>query len=397
MRTLLVHNRYQAASSSGEDRVVDLEAAALVDAGHTVETYERFSDDIASRSIVGKALVPGQVVWSEHTRRSLVRRLRTTVTDVVHIHNTFPVISASVLYACRAVKVPVVTTIHNYRLACPSGDFFRDGAVCHDCVGRAPVPAVRHRCYRDSVLATLPLAASVVAHRQSWQRMVSAYVFLSSAQRNALAPFGIPSERSFVKPNFVPLIDAPSIQREDVVAYAGRLTAAKGIELLMDAWDRYLESPGEGRLRLVVAGSGPYEERVTSWAANRPSVDYVGRLGRDDCASLLARSRAVILPSQWEETFGLVAVEAMAASTPPIAPAHGSFPELIIDGKDGILFEPGNALTLAAVLRDVDSRRERYEELGAAARRTYEQRFTPTSNIEQLLRIYEFAVKHPVY
>jgi glycosyltransferase involved in cell wall biosynthesis len=396
VKVLLVHNRYRSSSPSGEDRVVDQEGDALVAAGHTVERFERSSDEIARRSAAGKALVPIQMLWNDEVRRSLTRALRSYRPDVVHIHNTFPLVSASVLYACRAERIPVVATLHNYRLVCPSGTLFRDGRVCHDCVGRLPLPGIRHGCYRDSVLATVPMATGVVAHRTAWRTMVSAYVFISRAQRDIMASDGLPAARLFVKPNFVPWVVPASAAPEDRIVYAGRLTEEKGLPLLMEAWDRYADGPDEGRLGLSVAGAGPLESTVAAWAAARPSVQWLGRLSREECASLVAGARAVVLPSQWEETFGLVAVEAMAAGLPSVVPAHGSFPELITDGLDGVLFEPGDPSSLAAVIRDVQARPEHYEGLGRVARRTYEKRFSPAVNMEELLQIYEFAVRNRV-
>lgn len=395
MNVLLVHNRYRSASPSGEDRVVDQEAHALASNGHSVERFERFSDDIARRSLGARALVPGQVVWSDEVRRSLRRVLQDIRPDVVHVHNTFPLLSPSVLYACRSGGVPVVATMHNYRLVCPSGDMFRDGEVCHDCVGHVPLPALRHGCYRGSVLATLPLAAGAVAHRRAWRTMVSAYIFLSAAHRDLIAGDGFPRQRLFVKPNLVPPPSVPRTQTEDVLVYAGRLAESKGVHTLIEAWDRYRSHSPESRLRLMIAGGGPLEPRVRAWAAARASVDWVGMLSRDACSALLARARATIVPSQWEEPFGLVVVEAMAVGVPSVASHHGSFPELIQDGVDGVLVEAGNAHAWATVFQDIETHPERYRALGQAARQTYEQHFTPDANIAQLTRIYQFAMSQP--
>ncbi len=397
MNVLLVHNHYRSEMPSGEDLVFEQEATALADAGHTVERFERFSDDIAGRSRAGRAIVPAQVVWSDEARRSLQRSLRAWRPDVVHLHNPFPLLSPSVLYACRAEDVPVVVTVHNYRLVCSNGALFRDGARCHDCVGRFPLPAVRHACYRNSRLATLPMAASQVVHRGAWRTLVSAYVFISEMQREIIAADGFPPERLFVKPNFVPDPGATPTTSDPLVAFAGRLTSVKGVEVLLAAWDRYLGDAGASPgLRLAIAGAGPLETEVAAWAKARPSVDWLGPLTRSDCASLLARARAVILPSTWEETFGLVAVEAMAAGVPPVASARGSFPELITDGVDGVLFEPGDVTALARVLQEVDAEPDRYRMLGSAARQTYERRFAVDTNLQQLVRVYEYAIRHPV-
>jgi len=394
LKVLVVHNRYRSSSPSGEDRVVDQEAAALRAENHGVELFERRSDEIAERGVVGKALVAGQVVWSEQSRKLLRRHICRFRPDVVHVHNTFPLLSPSVLSAAQAEGVPVVATVHNYRLLCPSGDLFRRGAVCDDCVGRLPVPALQHRCYRGSLAATLPLATSVVAHRRTWRRAVSAFLFLSCAQRDRFRPYDLPPERVFVKPNFVPATSVVPAETDDLVVFAARLTAAKGVHLLMDAWDRF-QAMKPGSLRLVVAGSGPLEHEVAEWAISRPSVEFRGILSHAECLSLLGRARASLMPSLWEETFGLVAVEAMASGVAPVAAAHGSFPEIITDGIDGVLFEPGNARALASVLCDIADRPERYRELGLAARATHARRFSPGAVIDQLVSIYRYAIAHP--
>ncbi len=397
MKLLLVHNRYRSASPSGEDRVVDQESAALASAGHEVGRFEVFSDDIDTWPVRRKATVPGKVVWCRAARRELAACLRKTRPDLVHIHNTFPLLSPSVLYACRDERVPAVVTFHNYRPICPSGDLFRNGAVCHDCIGHYAVPSVKHGCYRDSALATAPLAMAVLAHRTIWRRLPSAYIFLSNAQRDLFDSLGLPDSRVFVKPNLIPVPPPAAVPRQHKVVYLGRLSDTKGLPILMAAWDCYRRGRSEGGLGLVIAGSGPLEAQVRRWAENRPGVEVPGLLDRQSCSRLVAGARAVVAPSQWEETFGLVVVEAMAAGVPPIASDRGSFPELIRHDVDGILFESGNVTALAGVLQAVDESPDRFAELGRQARLTYERNFDPDANLEQLLRIYRFAIAQPVW
>jgi glycosyltransferase involved in cell wall biosynthesis len=398
MKVMLVHSRYRSAAPSGENRVVDTEAAALVGLGHDVVRFERRSDEIATWSRARQAALPALVVWNPAVRRDLVSALRAYRPDVVHVHNTFPLLSAAVLYACREAAVPVVATIHNYKLACASGDFFRAGTVCHDCAVGVPVPAVRHGCYRDSRAATAPVALASVAHRKAWRSLVAAYIFISASQRDLLSGYGFPPDRTFVRHNMVPAVspalDAPP-QRQDTVVYAGRLDAAKGLHVLMAGWDRYREISASPRLRLVIAGAGPLDRAVTAWASAQPDVHLAGQLDAAACARVMATARAVILPSAWEETFGLAAVEAMALGVPPVAAGHGSFTELISDGLDGALFRPGDPEALAWMLADVDIHPERYAEYGRQARKTYEQRFDPADSLRKLLQIYDYAMANP--
>jgi glycosyltransferase involved in cell wall biosynthesis len=395
MRILVAHSRYRSAAPSGENRVVDQETAALAALGHEVELFERRSDDIEGWSAPRKAALPAAVVWNGAVRRDLRAVLRSGRPDVVHVHNTFPLLSASVLYACRDAGVPVVVTLHNYKLACASGDFFRDGAVCHDCAAGVPAAAMRHGCYRNSRAATAPVALAAVAHRRAWRTMVAAYACISASQRDLLRGAGLPADRVFIRHNMIPARTATPASRRPEVMYAGRLDAAKGVPVLMAGWDHYWSAAGRPGLSLVIAGSGPLEDEVRAWAAARPSVRYLGQLDAGACAAAMAAARTVVLPSAWEETFGLAAVEAMALGVAPVAAGHGAFPELITDGVDGVLFRPGDPAALAAALERADRGAETFAEYGAQARKTYEQRFDPADSLKRLLAIYQYAIENP--
>ena len=396
MKIVVVHSRYRSAAPSGENRVVDQEFGALTALGHEVELFERRSDDIEGWSAARKAALPAAVVWNGRAHRDLRAVLRASRPDVVHVHNTFPMLSASVLYACKDAGVPVVATLHNYKLACASGDFFRDGAVCHDCAEGAPLGALRHGCYRGSRSATAPVALSIMAHRRSWRTLVSAYACISASQRALLHGVGLPADRVFVRYNLIPERPLRQPAKRPVVVYAGRLDAAKGLPLLMAGWDRFLTDSAHPALGLVIAGSGPLDDEVRAWAATRPSVRVAGQLAPDACAAEMAAARAVVLPSAWEEAFGLAAVEAMALGVAPLAAAHGSFPEIVTDEVDGVLFRPGDPAALAAALRQADENGRVFEEYGARARKTYEQRFNPADSVEGLLAIYRYAIENPV-
>ena len=395
MRVLVVHARYRSEAPSGENTVVDQEVQALRSAGHHVELFERRSDDIATWGLDRRATVPALAVWNGGAQRALAARLRLARPDVVHVHNTFPLLSPSVLHACRDAGVPVVATIHNSRLVCAKGDYFRDGAACHACADGSSWPALRHGCYRESRLATLPVVAANVLHRQAWQELVSAYVFVSAAHRDLMGALSLPPERVFVKPNFVDAPVPPLVARQPVVTFVGRLDAVKGIPLLMRAWDAFLQRTPASGLRLRVVGDGPLQPELARWAADRRGVELVGLVDRPTVASLLGESLACVLASEGEETFGLVAVEAMAARVAPIAPVIGAFPELVRDGVDGVLYPAGDYDALAAVLARLEASPQGFLEMGERARETYERRFTREANVSQLADVYEFAMAHP--
>ncbi|MGP9023061.1 glycosyltransferase [Streptomyces sp. BR1] len=392
MHVLVVHNRYSSAQPSGENKVVDQEVELLRAAGHRVEVFERRSDDIAAKSLWGKAKVPLLVPWNPAVRTELAARLRAERPDVVHVHNVFPLLSPAVLAACADAGVPAVATLHNYTQVCPPGTLQRDGRPCTECVGSAaPLPAVRHGCYRDSRLATVPLAVSLSVNRRRWWSGVERFFCISAAQRDVLVRAGMPAERLAVKHNFVP---EPGVRRAGAgehLLYLGRLAEAKGVRLLMAAWDEIAADGGAG-VPLVIAGAGPLEDEVTAWAAGRDDVRYVGLYDPAQCRQAIARSVAVVAPSTWLEAFGLVVVEAMAAGVPTVAAGHGAFVELVEDGVTGLLHRPGEPASLASCIRRIAAEPGLGQEMGQAARRRYEQGFSPAVGLERLVEEYRTAI-----
>lgn len=375
---------------------MDEETAALEQAGHDVVHYGRCSDDIATFSRAKRALVPASVVWNPFAGRAFSDALEELQPEIVHTHNLFPLLSPAVLQACHRRRIPVVATFHNFRQLCVSGTFFRSGSPCYECVNRNALRAVRHGCYRDSPLASTPMALANVVQRPTWRTVPSAFIFISEAQRTLFGPLGLPRSRSFVKWHLV----HPGAERttsENLIVYTGRLTEAKGLRVLMRAWEQFDTGPHGGTMRLVIAGAGELEGEVRQWAAGRPSVAFCGLLTRDECRQLLARARATVVPSAWPEAFGLVVAEAKAAGVPPIAPAHGSFPELIAHGSDGLLYQPDDPGSLTAMLDAAAASPGWMAALGASAREAARAQFDSGGNIAQLESIYRFARRHPAW
>ncbi|MEV0320204.1 glycosyltransferase family 4 protein [Streptomyces sp. NPDC050658] len=384
MHVLVVHNRYSSSQPSGENVVVDQEAGLLRAAGHRVEMFERRSDDIAGRSLPRKAAVPLLVPWNPAVRKELAARLRADRPDVVHIHNVFPLLSPAVLAACADEGVPAVATLHNYTQVCPPGTLHRDGRACTECVGsKASLPAVRHGCYRNSRLATVPLAVSQTVNRRRWWSGVERFFCISGAQRDVLVRSGMPPERLVVKHNFVPEPGVARVGTGEQLLFLGRLAEAKGLRLLMAAWDVVAADGGLG-VPLVLAGAGPLESEVAAWAAGRDDVRHVGLLDPAEVRQAVARSVAVVAPSMALETFGLVVAEAMAAGVPSVAAGHGAFVELVEDEVTGLLHRPGDHASLASCLRRITTDPARNAELGRAARRRYEQNFSPVVGLRRL-------------
>ena len=388
MKILVVHNRYRSVLPSGEDRVVDQEIDLLRRAGHDVTWFGRQSDDIARMPLTQKAMVPLRVPWNGAVRSQLAERLRCDRPDVVHVHNTFPLLSPSVLDACREAGTPVVATLHNSILVCPIGTLMRKGQACGECVGRIPLPAVRHGCYRDSHLASVPMAINLMVNRGRWLAGVSRFLCVSHAHRRILVAAGLPADRLSVKHHFVH--DTPFRRAEpgEYVLFLGRLTEDKGLPLLMAAWER----TDTGGVPLVVAGDGPLREEFLEWARDRGDVRYAGLVSHEECRGLLASAAALVAPSKARESFGLVLTEAMAAGVPVVASGHGGFTDIVEHGVTGLLHKPFDAASLSDELGRVLSDMEFNMTLGRAARRAYEHRFSPDVGLAALLEAYHAVI-----
>lgn len=385
MKILRVHCHYQ--QDGGESGVERAERALLRDAGHEVVVYERHNDEIASMGPGQRLALAAKTVWAWDTHRELCSLLARERPDVAHFTNTFPLISPSGYDACREAGVPVVQSLHNYRLLCPAATFLRDGLPCEDCARRSLWQGVRHRCYRDSRAATAVVATMLALHRVrgTWSERVDAYIALTEFARQKLVAGGLPAERIFVKPNFA-ADPGPREEAGEYALFVGRLSPEKGLATLVGAWSEL-----GMRVPLRVVGDGPQDAWLRQELRRRGlrDVQLEGRLPRARVLELLRRARFLILPSEWYEGLPLVLVEAFACGTPVVAARLGALAELVDAGRTGLHFAPRDPADLAAAVGWAWQHEKRLEDMGRAARAEYEARYTPARNLEQLLGIYE--------
>ncbi|HYW66868.1 MAG TPA: glycosyltransferase [Candidatus Dormibacteraeota bacterium] len=390
MKILLVHNTYQ--HQGGEDVILREESRLLESHGHVVIHYERDNDELRGRSGLGALAAAGQTVWSFSSYGAVNEILKKEKPDLAHFHNTFPLISPSAYYACAKEGVPVVQTLHNYRLLCPAASMVRDGKVCESCLGRAiPWPGVVHACYRGSRPATLATAAMLAVHRalRTYREKVNVYIALSEFARGKFIEGGLPADRIVVKSNFVADRTTRQASRGDYALFVGRLSEEKGPQLLPTAWQAM-----KSQIPLRIVGDGPLwkplrEDIERDGLALR--IELMGRRSPDEVASLIGGARVLIAPSICYETFGLTVVEAYSCGRPVIVSRIGALAEIVQDGVTGLHFEPGNAADLAAKVEWAWNHPDAMAEMGRAARREYEAKYTPEINYQILMRIYEQA------
>lgn len=380
-RVLMVHNAYQ--QRGGEDAVCDAEFALLAARGHAVQLFSRHNDDIAGQSRVALA---AQTVWSTRTTDELARVIDDFRPDVIHAHNTFPLISPSLYWAAGRAGVPVVQTLHNFRLMCPQAMLLREGRVCEDCVGRLPWRGVVRGCYRGSVAQSGVLAGAVTLHRAlgTYQHKVTRYVALNRFCRDKFVQGGLPAERIRIKPNFIESHDRPAWAHRHGGLFVGRLSAEKGLDVLAGAVHRL------GRNPVSVVGGGELAPLAIEAFGER----YLGFRQIDDILALMRDALYLVVPSIWYENFPRTIVEAFSCGLPVIASRIGALAEIVTDGVTGLLFEPGNAEDLARKLQWAEDHPEAMCEMGRAARAAYDSHYTPERNYQQLMEIYVDAIEH---
>ena len=386
MKILAVHNRYQ--RPGGEDQVFVDETALLESRNHRVLRYEVHNDQVKQ---VNRLTLAKDTVWNTSAYRELGALIRRERPDVVHFHNTLPLVSPAGYYAARAEGVPVIQTLHNYRLLCPVALFFRDGGVCEDCMGKAvPWPGVVHRCYRGSLAASGVIATMLTIHRalRTWTEMVDVYVALTEFARNKFIEGGLPARKIVVKPNFV----APDPGRGQggggYALFVGRLAAEKGTGTMLAAWDRL-----GTRIPLKIVGDGPLRDRVVEAAARQSNVEWLGHRPVEEVHALMGKADMLVFPSEWYETFGRVAVEAFAAGTPVIAANIGAVAELVEHGRTGLEFRPGDPEDLVTQVEWAMSHPAELRRMRDEVRAEFEAKYTAERNYRALMEIYEAALE----
>ncbi len=380
---LLVHNYYQ--QPGGEDVVFRSELALLRDMGHSIFEFTVDNDEIKISKPWETAF---RLLWSTEIYRKFLKVLDDFRPDVAHFHNFFPLISPSAYYACQKFGVPVVQTLHNYRLMCPVATFYRDGKVCEDCLGSFfAFPGVRHACYRQSHLQSAGVATMTATHRmiRTWRNLVSRYIALTNFSRQKFIQGGLPARKIDIKPNFV--VDFGEKKEQDLgyALYVGRLSPEKGISTILRAWEKI-------QIPLKLVGDGPLREMVQRFAVSNPMVEWLGFQPRENVIKMMKQASMLILASEWYENMPVTMLESFSCGLPVVASRLGGMAEMIEHEKNGLLFEPGNQHELAQAVQRMWRDHDLRAKISGESRKVFEEKYTPSVNYAQLLSIYQQSI-----
>jgi glycosyltransferase involved in cell wall biosynthesis len=389
MKILLVHNTYQ--QPGGEDVVFSQERQLLERAGHQVLTYCRSNWEIAGYSSLELLASVGRMTWARDAQREIASLIRREKPDLVHVHNTFLMVSPSVYSACKEAHVPVVQTLHNYRLLCPAAIFFRRGGTCEECPEHGLWRGVLHGCYRNSRAETSAVALMLTVHRwlRTWTWGVNCFIALSEFSRRKFIEGGIPAEKVVVKPNFVYADPGCRARSGEYALFVGRLSPEKRVITMLAAWQRL-----QAHISLRIIGGGPERKSLEAHAKQMGLSDvcFFGQLPRDEVIAAMKGARCLIFPSEWYENFPMTIVESFACGVPVIASRLGAMQEIVEDGRAGLHFTPGDSEDLAAKVNWAWTHPSEMEEMGRQARAEYEFKYTAERNYQMLMEIYRRVI-----
>ena len=365
------------------------EGALLEKYGHQVFRFTISNDSIVD---LNRIELVAKTFWNKAVASELDQIICRDRPDVMHVTNAFPLISPSAYKVAKDHGVGVVQSIHNYRMLCPKAQFVRNSQVCEKCLGkRFAWPAIYHACYKENRLATTVVAAMTAFHRarNSWTQLVDRFIAPTQFVKDKHIEGGFDARQIDVKPNFVFPDPGSGSGDGNYVAFAGRLSAEKGVDTLLETWQHL-----SAKVRLKIAGDGPLADRVKAAADADNRIEWLGRIEKKEMFDLLGQATCLIMPSVCYETFGLTIVEAFSKGTPVVVSRMGAMQELVQDGRNGFLVEPGNAKQFAATVDQVFSMDT--AELRVAARQDFELKYTAEANQEWLTDIYSKALSQQV-
>jgi glycosyltransferase involved in cell wall biosynthesis len=384
VKLLQVFNQYRSLFN-GEERVVEMIAELMANRGHDAQLWTRSSRGMES-SLKQKIQATFGAVYNRSARREMNERLKADRPDVVHAHNLYPLLSPSVLMACRAAGVPTVMTVHNNIQTCPRSDHLLHGRICERCVGGREYHCVLNNC-RGNLLESVAYAArNAIARRMRLFRdNVTTVIALTEFARGRLVQAGFDSEQVAVLPNMVVMPEEPAdAGTGDYVAFSGRISSEKGIDTLVEAARRLGEVP------VRLAGGGPLFDELKPQAP--PAVTFLGQLSAADMAPFYRQARFLVLPTKCFEACPLVISEAMGHGLPVITSRIGGLADLVDDGRTGFLFEPGNAADLAEKIKRLWESPALCRQMGLAGRVKAEREFGEDAYYGRLMEIYDGAI-----
>jgi glycosyltransferase involved in cell wall biosynthesis len=386
MRILQIHNNYQ--FTGGEDVAVEAEYSLLQSNGNDVNLFEVSNENI--RGTKAKIETAINVSYSKKYSNKLVDRIGYFQPEIVHVHNFFPLLTPSIYDVCKSFGLPVIQTLHNYRIICPGAYLMKNGVICEDCLTGSAFKAALHGCYRDSRIGSLPVAYMVQTHRKrkTWQKKIDRFIALTEFAMNKFIQAGLPSERIEVKPNFIHPDPGTGNGNGKYALFVGRISKEKGIVTLLQAWKKIRGVP----IKFVGDGSLIEETRKIAIRKNLHDVELLGIIDRKDVLTFMEKAIFLVFPSECYEGFPMTVAEAFACGLPVLSSRIGGMTEIVENGVTGLHFEPGDSDDLADKAQWLVDNPDVCARMGKNARQVFLEKYSANKNYEILMDIYQKAI-----
>jgi len=388
MKIIVAHNKYQ--KSGGEDAVVKSEGALLKDQGHDVCLYQKDNDEINGYSKMKALRHFYHLDWSADTYQEFKAVIKSFKPDVVHFHNIFYLITPSAYFACKEEGIPVVQSLHNFRIICPNALFYRDGVVCEKCLSGTLLHGIYNRCFRKSIVLTALMARMIKKtwKKDVWNNAVDQYITATDFTRQKYIEKGIPQEKISVKPNLMYPDTKRRRRDKGYVLYVGRLSHEKGVDVLLKAWKSIQNVP------LKIIGDGPLSTSLKEYArANHLSpVEFLDYVDDSVFEEALQGAKFLVVSSRCYENFPRIVAEAFSFGIPVLASRLGSLSEIIDDQETGFLFESGHPEDLAQKAMRLINDEHQLAKMSQKARSVFEEKFSSEVNYRLLMEIYQKAI-----
>lgn len=386
MRVLQIHNNYQ--FTGGEDVAVEAEYSLLQSHGNDVNLFEVSNENI--RGTKAKIETAINVSYSKKYSNKLIHRIGYFRPEIVHVHNFFPLLTPSIYDVCKSFCLPVIQTLHNYRIICPGAYLLKNGVICEDCLTGSAFKAALHGCYRDSRIGSFLVAYMVQTHRKrkTWQKKIDRFIALTEFAKKKFIQAGLPPERIEVKPNFIHPDPGTGYGNSKYALFVGRISKEKGIVTLLQAWKKIRGVP----IKIVGDGSLIEETRKITIRDNLYDVELLGAFDRKDVLTFMGKAIFLVFPSEWYEGFPMTVAEAFACGLPVLSSRIGGMTEIVEDGVTGLHFEAGNPVDLADKIKWLIEHPDKCRHMGKNARKVFLEKYTAEKNYKILMNIYQQAI-----
>tara|TARA_Y100000590_G_C15717261_1_gene1012268 strand:- start:499 stop:1701 length:1203 start_codon:yes stop_codon:yes gene_type:complete len=395
LKILLIHNFYRSKIPSGENESFKLEKKILKENGHNIEEFVRNSDEIKSENLFSKLKIGLSLAWDHSSYKSVSKLVDSFKPDIVHVHNTFPLISPSIFYAVKK-KAAIVLSLHNYRLFCSNAKLLRSGKICKKCIEKKSVlPAIRYGCYQKSRFATIPLAFKIALHKKlnTWKKKVDAFIVQTEFQKKLMVESELPQDKIYVKPLSSDKTSiTPWEERNNTIIFVGRLSEEKGLVTLVKSWILW----GSEAPVLNIVGSGELEDELKKMVQKHSikNINFLGKLRYEDTREKIGKAKLTIFPSEWYEIFGKIIVDSFSKGTPIAVSDIGSLPDLVTNNHNGIVFRTNNEKSLFEEVKKAWTQLGCLEKLSKGAKNTYDQLYTLENSYERTISIYKKVIQN---